>query len=239
MNWSDLVIFGIILVFGIIGLSNGFIFSVFRLASYFIGVIVSLKFYPVLSDILMKTALYTNIKESIAKNLLLKEATIVPAAGGQARQVAAGAVVEKLKLPGFVEGMLAKELPDPTKLVDVSQITDLLSSQLAKVVIDIIALILLYILVRIALIFARFILKGIAKLPVFKQLDKLGGFALGAVEGLLTIYIICTVLLLFNSSPQFAQVFEAIESSAVAKFFYYNNFIVNWMFPGLAPAKPI
>jgi uncharacterized membrane protein required for colicin V production len=232
MNWSDLVVLGIIVAFGIIGLMNGFIYSIFRLASYFVSVIVSIKFYPFISGILLKTSVYTGIKASILKNLLLQKTTLAPTVDGQAKQAAAGAVVDKLALPGFMKGLLAKGMPNPSKLVDVSQVMDMISSQLAKVVIDVIALVILYILVRVALIFARFILRGIAKLPVFKQVDKLGGFALGAVEGLLTIYIICTILLLFNASPQFNHIFDAINGSTVAKFFYYNNFIVNWMFPG-------
>ena len=77
-------------------------------------------------------------------------------------------------------------------------------------------------------------LKGITKLPVVKQIDKLGGFALGAVEGLLTVYIVFAILMLFNSSPSFRNVYETIEASKIARFFYENNFIVDFMFPGKA-----
>ena len=80
------------------------------------------------------------------------------------------------------------------------------------------------------MILIKFVLQGIAKLPVFKQIDKLGGFALGAVEGLLTVYIVGAVLMLFSAAPYFKPVFESIEASIVAKFFYQNNFIINWMF---------
>ena len=91
-------------------------------------------------------------------------------------------------------------------------------------------MVVLYIIIRMALIFIRFILQGVAKLPIFKQVDKLGGFAFGGVEGLLTIYILCAVLMLFNASVQFKPVFEAVDNSIIAKWFYQHNFIVNWMF---------
>jgi hypothetical protein len=116
-------------------------------------------------------------------------------------------------------------------LLDLSSIMDKISDVLTHVVIDILSLVLLYIAIRVGLIFIRFILQGIAKLPVFKQMDKLGGFAFGATEGLLTIYIIFAVLMLFVSAPAFKGFFEAVETSAIAKFFYQNNFIVDWMFP--------
>jgi len=115
--------------------------------------------------------------------------------------------------------------------VDVNKIIDAISGELAKVVIDIMSLVLLYILIRLALVFVRTILQGIARLPVFKQMDKLGGFAFGAVEGLMTVYIIFAIIMLFNAAPQFKPVFETVDSSTLARFFYQNNFIIEWMFP--------
>lgn len=231
MNYSDLIILGIILVFGIIGLFNGFIYSIFRLASFFISVIISVKFYPVVADIMMKTALAENIKGSILKNLLQQKNVLTIEADAQVKKAAADTVINRLPLPDFLKKTLEDQIPDASKLLDINQIMDSISSQLTLIVISVISLIMLYILVRIGLIFLRFILQGIAKLPIFKQMDKIGGFALGALEGLLTIYIICALLMLFNASPQFRQVFESIDNSVFAKFFYQNNFILDMMFP--------
>lgn len=230
MNWSDLAVLGIILGFGIIGMTNGFIYSMFKIASFFISLFISIKFYPVVANILMKTALYTSIKASILKNLLQQQPQTAKL-DGQVKKAAAESIINNLHLPGFLKGTLANQFPDPSKLVDVNSIMDKISDELAKVVISVISLVLLYIIIRIALMLIRFILQGIAKLPIFKQVDKLGGFAFGAVEGLLTIYIICAVLMLFHASTQFKPVFEAVDNSIIAKFFYQHNFIVDWMFP--------
>lgn len=227
MNWVDYVVLAIISGFGIIGLVNGFIFSVFRLVSFLISVVLSIKFYPVVANFLMKTALYTTIKASILKNLFKQ----VPAADSHAKQAAADSVINSLHLPGFLKGHLLNSMPNPSKLVDINGLLDRISGDLAKVVIDILSLVIIYIAIRVVLIFVRVILQGIAKLPLFRQVDKLGGFALGAVEGLLTIYIVCAVLMLFHAAPQFKHVFEALDNSSIAKFFYQNNFIVDWMFP--------
>lgn len=232
MNWTDIGVIAIIGVFGIIGLNNGFILSVFRLASFFVSVIISIKFYPKVADILMKTKLYPSIKAWILKGLALKQQEILPAGGEQVKQATAETVVGHLKLPEFFREMLIKKIPNPSSLLDFSKVTDTISDELARVIISIISLILLYILVRIGLLLLKFIFRGIAKLPLFKQMDKLGGFAFGALEGLLTVYIICAVLMLFNAAPWFAQVYEEIENSKIARFFYQNNFIVDWMFPG-------
>lgn len=232
MNWSDLLVIAIIVFFGFVGIKNGFIYSIFKLVSFFVAAILSVKFYPLLSNILDKTFIFTNIKSVILKNLLLqKEAQsgIV----NQGAQTAMGSVVDGLKLPGFlkeaIKGQLAKE--NVMNLLDFSAIMDKISDVLTHVVIDILSLLILYIAIRIGLIFLRFVLQGLAKLPIFKQMDKLGGFAFGAVEGLLTVYVIFAFLMLFSSAPAFKGFFDAVETSAIAKFFYQNNLIVDWMFP--------
>jgi len=225
MNWSDVAVGCIIIGFGVAGLASGLISSVFKIASYFASILLAVKFYPLVSDLLMKTVLYTNIKESVKGNLA--GGMEIPTAGAQS---GTGTIIDSLTLPKFLKGAVLDGLPDPSKLVDISSITDAISGQLSKIIIDIISLILLYIVIRIAFIFLKYILKGVAKLPVFRQVDKLAGFVLGLVEGLLTVYILLAVLTLFNASPKFAKVFAAIESSMIAKFFYENNFIINWMF---------
>lgn len=230
MNWLDLVVLAIIIGFAIVGLKNGFVYSLFRVFSYFLSIIIAIKCYPLVSKILMKTALYTNIKASILKNLL-KQQLDSPAANGEVKKAAADTVINQLNLPSFLKGTLINKMPNPTKLVDVHSILDTASGELAKIVIDIIALILLYILVRVVLIFARVLLKSIAKLPVFKQMDQVGGFALGAVEGLLTVYVLCALIMLFRAMPQLKGIFVAIDHSSIAAYFFQHNFIMDFMFP--------
>ncbi|MCX7841834.1 MAG: CvpA family protein [Clostridia bacterium] len=232
MNWSDLIVLGIILAFAVVGMVKGFILSVFRLTSFFVSIIISIKFYPVAAEFLKGTFLYTSIQKSIFKSLMLQQQTQGPNVGEQVKQSLAQRIIESLHLPGFMKDMVTSSIPDIAKLTDVSRIVELISRELASIAVSVISLVLLYIAVRIALIFVRIILEGVAKLPVFKQLDKLCGFALGAVEGLLTVYIILAVVMLFNAAPQFGQLFEAMESSVLARFLYQHNFIVDWMFPG-------
>jgi len=230
MNWIDIVVIAVIAAFGIIGLTKGFVFSIFRLASFFVSVIISIKFYPKVAAILMKTSLYASIRSSFLKSLMKQKEALIPGAGGQAKQAAAESVINHLRLPEFLKDSIIHKMPNPSELIGISRVMDLVSDELARIVISIISLVLLYLAVRIALVFVRFILQGIAKLPVFRQMDKLGGFAFGAVEGLLTIYILCAVLMLLNTAPWFKPVFEAIGNSSIASFFYQDNFIINWMF---------
>jgi len=228
VNWTDILVLCIIVGFAIMGLLNGFLLSVFRLVSYFISIFLAIKLYPIVAKVLMTTALYTNIQHSIFKSLMKQQETQAPLAAGKA--------VESLNLPSFLNGTVFNGLKtngikiDPAKILPLSDIMDKISKVLAQIVIDVISLVVLYLLIRIGLIFVKFILKGISKLPVFKQVDKVGGFALGAVEGLLSIYILFAIITLFRTSPQLKVFFDAVDKSLIANFFYQHNFIIQWMF---------
>ena len=231
MNWSDYVVLAVILGFAITGLINGFVFSVFKIASFFLSIYISIKFYPVAADLITKTPLYDAVKASIMKNLTARGQEAAAASGGQTSTAAAETVIGGLQLPGIFKKSLIDKVPDSKQLVDMNGIINTISGELTGIIISIISVILLYVLVRIAIMIVGYVLKGITKLPVVKQLDRFGGFALGAAQGLLTVYILCAILVLFNTVPQFGQVFKALDDSLLAKFFYENNFIVNFMFP--------
>lgn len=231
MNWSDYFVLAVILGFAIAGLVNGFVFSVFKIASFFLSIYISIKFYPVAAGLLEKTPLYDAVKASILKNLTARGQEAAAASGGQTGASAAETVIGGLQLPGIFKKSLAEKMPDSKQLVDINGIMDNISGELTGIIMSIIGLILLYVLVRIAIMIVGYVLKGITKLPVVKQLDRFGGFALGAAQGVLTVYILCAVLVLFNTVPRFEPVFAALDDSLLARFFYQDNFIVNFMFP--------
>jgi len=231
MNWADILVIAIIIIFGVIGMKTGFILSVVRLVSYFASVFISLLIYPSIAKILASTAIASRIQDAIAKNLLLQSNTLTDAVNSQVKEAAAQTVIDHLKLPGFLKNSISDSVPNVSQVLPIDKVIENISSQLTWIVIQILSLILVCIIVRCALVFLKAVVRGITKLPLFKQLDKFGGFALGAVEGMLSIYIIFAILMLFSSSPKLVNLFASIENSVVAKFFYQNNFIINFMFP--------
>ncbi len=226
MNWTDIAVFIIIAVFMFIGLKNGFLYSVFRLLSYILSVIFAIKFYPVLSAMLQKTIIYTNIKTAVVKGIIKQQSENIYAIKDKTAQT----IVDGLKLPGFIKDSILQNITGKD-IFGMQKIMDAIGTEIAMLVINILSVILIYVIIRIALVFARVIIKAISRLPVFKQLDKTGGFVLGAIEGILVVYIVCAVLILFSAFPKFSSTIDDIENSRFANYFYQNNFIVSWIAP--------
>ncbi len=226
MNWCDFIVIGISVGFALIGLKKGFLMSVYKLLSFLIAIVLSYFLYPYVAKFLMGTTLHDKIYDSILKNLMLQQ----PAIGAQGKSVATNAVVEHLKLPEFMKEGLIKSVTEKASVGLISEIFKNIAERMTEMAIGIISIVLVYILVRIILIFAKYFIEGVSKLPVFKQMDKFGGFALGAVEGLLTVYIFCTILMIFAAAPSFKSIFDSIDESILAKFVCENNFIYNLLF---------
>lgn len=231
MNWIDFVVIGLIAVFAVVGLFKGFIMSIYKLVAFVVCIFASIKFSPVLAEIISKTSIYDWIKNTIVRNLPLigKEAF----ASSEAVSGASGAeaLLGTLPLPGFFRKSLLGKLPSASELINTEGIVNAIGDELTKMVVSVLSLIVLYIVLRVILAFVGLLLKGISELPVFKQVNKLGGLILGALQGFLTIYILCAVLMLFNANPGFEPIFNDLGTSLFAREFYENNFIINWLFP--------
>ncbi len=272
-NWTDIAVIVVIGVFTIIGLKNGFLYSVFRLLSYVIALVVAVKAYPILSSALQKTIIYDKIKVSVINSIQggntaaassLSEAatstaihasstaahassaaahatsaaahatsgvhaTTAAAISGNGLQMSQAAV-QNIKLPDFLKTTIVNDVTQKG-LETKAAIIDAIGSEVSTLIINIISMLLIYLLIRFGLIFARIIIKAISSLPIFKQLDRAGGVALGAVEGILVVYILCAFITLFSTSPAFNSTINSVKQASFAHYFYENNFIVSWLTP--------
>lgn len=72
------------------------------------------------------------------------------------------------------------------------------------------------------------IFKGLdlaSKLPVINSMNKLGGIALGALEGLLIVWIAIGIVSLISVTPFGAKVVEQIQANKFLKVLYENNIV--------------
>ena len=238
MNWIDFVIIGIIAIFALWGFKKGLVLSVFKLVSFFVAVILSIALSPVFAGVLTEnTSIHSNISGYIYENLNSKQENITGSVNekiGSAGQSFFDGVVEDLPIPDFLKENLSKTLVEQTpeiKTSSASVILENISDRLADFAVTIMSMIILFILFLILLFILRKIIEKIVKLPVIKQMDKIGGVGFGTLQGLLIIFIVFALLMIFQSNQMLGGIYETIDNSLIGKFFYEHNLIVGLLFP--------
>ena len=103
---------------------------------------------------------------------------------------------------------------------------NVIAKSIAEVIINLIVIVVLFIIINIIMFFLKFIFGAIASLPIIKQLDKLGGFIYGLIEGLLIIYIVLAIL----SFVHVQELQLAIKTSYIASILYNNNLLLMLFF---------
>ena len=207
---------------------------------FFIATFVAICTYPILSNFIVNnTDMDDKIKMSILDKALPahQEKLTEEVNGGKQNDGDIKNIdLSKIPLPGKLREQLenfnfadlgVETASEPDETTD--GVVEEAWNAFALMLVNIISAVLIFIAVRIMLVFIRLILEWIAKLPVFNQLNMIGGFVLGALEGLLIVCLICAALTLFATSAEFEPVFKAVDSSLYTKFIYYNNFLLNWI----------
>jgi uncharacterized membrane protein required for colicin V production len=69
------------------------------------------------------------------------------------------------------------------------------------------------------------IVSGIFKVPVLRQLDKIGGFLFGIIKGMVIVYIIFALLSPITYIFPDGKISKGIDESILSEYFIHQNFI--------------
>lgn len=207
MNFiADIIIILILVTCVFFGLKRGLTGVIVKLLSIVISLILSLiLFKPVSTIIINNTNIYNDLVTNIESSLNSKE----------------DKNVEESAEPNIIVNSINKQM-DTVK----ENTNEVIAKSIAEVIINLIVIIVLFIIINIIMFFLKFIFGAIASLPIIKQLDKLGGFIYGVIEGFLIIYIILAILSFINIQ----EVQLAIKTSYLASMLYNNNLLLMLFF---------
>lgn len=196
----DLILILIVALFTFIGYKQGLIKSAIKIASFFIAIIVALVLYKPVSTLVINN---TTIDDKI-QNIIIEKIT-----------------PEGMKPED--EASVSTKIPNAFIKEANNSIKDIAETITTKII-EACTVLILYIIARILLKFISILGDLIAKIPILKQFNKLGGTLFGILKGLLIVYSILAVLYLI--SPMLKEnTTKKIDESAITKFMYNNNII--------------
>ena len=206
----DIVIIGIILLCLIIGYVRGLTGSLIKILSFVLSIIIAfILFVPISNFIINNTQIDEKIEQSIRERLIDNSQ-------------------EDEKMPEAITDYIGQKVEQATDGAKEA----IINSTARDVSITIVksgTWIMLFIIARILLIFLKFITGLIARLPVIKQFDKLGGIIYGIIEGLVIVYVLLAIIS-FASPVVDGNLIKEIEKSNVGSVMYNDNLLLKIIF---------
>ena len=214
----DAIIILIFIITFLIGAYRGFIKSVFKTFSSIIALVLAFSLHPVISGIIKSTPVFDAIKMYVADKLNL---SLAPAAVAQPEQIK---LISSLPLPDFLNEMLIENNnTEVYKLLGANGINDYICGYIANIIINIAVTILLALCMGFIIKAVIGALDLVARLPVIHQLNYLGGGVVGIVSGVIIIWLIFIVLMLFVTDSSYNAIQESIDSSIIGRILFERN----------------
>lgn len=209
---ADLIILAIVGICVIVGYKKGLVEVGFKLISFILAIIIALMFYePVANFIIEKTEFDESIQQTIQQNIGEKKLEEI-------------SVNENEEIPEIITKQINNTIIQATNSAKESVAT-LVSQNLAVLAIKIISIIGLFIVARILLFVVRKITNLIAKLPLIKSINKLGGVIYGVAEGIIIVYAILAIITGVIALTGNDFMLEYINNSSICKAMYNNNIL--------------
>lgn len=210
----DLIIVGILGISIFFGYQKGLTKCVIKILSFIIALVVAaILFKPVSNFVIQNTEIDDKIKESVV-SLVADDVE------------EDGKVKEDSNLPDAMVNYINETVENAVDAAKDNVIT-VAAEGIATVTINVGVAILLFIIVRIALIFVSALSKIITDLPIIKQFDKAGGIIYGAAKALIIIFVVFALISLISPMIEQTGIIVAINKSFVGSILYNNNILLN------------
>jgi len=211
MNPVDIIILAIVALCAIAGYHKGLIRTVYRLVSFFVAIFVARQLYPYVARILRQTELFPVIQDGIARAMNLESffAEQTTARGAD--------IIDNLPLPGILQTLLhSYNTPNMFELLQVATVEEYVAGFFANMIINGLAIITVFFLTMLALLFIGYALDIVSKLPVIRTLNRIGGLIFGVVISAVIIWIGLVLAVLFAAGTH-PVIFELLEGSQIAQ----------------------
>lgn len=209
----DIVLLAIFALSVFVGYKKGLIGVVFNLCAFLVSLVLTwILFTPVSNMIIKNTQIDDNIK-----NVIIEKGVIVVESNDKQN--------EDNQINKYIQEYVSKPIKNTANNA-VEETATIISQKVVAIGVAIG----LFIVIRIVLIFLKFIAEGIANLPIIKQCNKAGGTLYGVIRGLFIVYIVLAILFFIMSINNVGVIADTINSSIISKYLYTHNIILDLIF---------
>ena len=189
----DIAIIAIVVLSIFLGYRKGLVALSIQLFAFIIAVVITFILYQPITNFIVNA---TGIDEAIQNSILEKANDIM-----QEDSEMSNTIVEEVK---------NDMLPETARTISINIIT-------------FVVVIVLFLLVKIGLRFVTAMANLVAKLPILKQANELGGIIYGFIRGLLIIYVILLVVNISGEISPANSIYMSVNETNLGKFMMEYN----------------
>ena len=229
MNWIDVAIIAIVLIFVIIGCVKGFVFSILSIFSSTVNFFISLFLTKPVASLL--NAMF-GMESSLSGNFAAKLTAMncgfdveLATFGSQAELSShVSETINNSNLSGFSKGILNNTVHITTENVagTTTTLNDIISKSFAAFLTLVVSFVIVFILIYLILWIISTISKKMHKNQDVRLVDRILGFVFGLTKGFLLIVFVFGILSLFNENGILAPVIDYIKASTIGGWLYGN-----------------
>lgn len=210
----DLIIVGIFGLSIFFGYQKGLTKCMIKILSFFIALIVAaILFKPVSNFVIQKTEIDDTIKNAV-----------INVAGDDIKET--GEVTEDTNLPKAMVEYINETIKNATNEAK-EGVLHVAAEQIALTTVNVGVAILLFVIIRIGLIFVSALSNLITDLPIIKQFDKTGGILYGALKALVIILVLLALISFMSPMLEQTGIIVAINKSVIGSILYDHNILLN------------
>ena len=208
----DIILLAILAISIFFGYKRGLVKVAVKLCAFLIAVIVTLVFYKPVSNMIIDN---TELNEKL-ENIIIENGTKELQESDEEGQ------------KNILENM--QEYVDNTITQTQNEIVKNAAKEISVRLINILVIVGLFIITRLALILLVLVSDVITNIPIIKQFNEMGGLIYGIIRGLAFVYVVLAILFLIVSMTANNNILSTINSSIITKFMYENNVLLNIIF---------
>lgn len=226
MNWLCIAILIIWLLIAMNGFRRGLVRTAISMVSFLLIIIL------------------VSIISPVVNQVLVERTTILEQVEGQCSQALEGVLqsdedlnrndqvsfIEGLEIPSSIKNVLTENNNSVIyDMLSVDTFTEYIAAYLAKAIVQIIAYLIALVLAILILKIVTSILDLFANLPIIGGINRIGGLMLGAIKGLLYLWIFFLIITALGSTDAGTYLLREVASDPILSYFYDNNLIMQFL----------
>lgn len=223
MNIVCMVIGIVFCICVLVGWIQGLFKVIISVAGLVVSIIAANYVSPYVSGFLEER---TQIDDKIA--VYIEEELQFSELGEQATKGIQVAIINELPLPETIKAnILDNNNSDMYQALEVTGVYEYIAKSVAVVILNAAVFLFLFLFCRLFFYFLSKSAGSLAKLPIIHSIDKVGGGVLGAMKGLMLIWIFFLLLSITSPFEWSREIIAQISQSSILKLLYDNNVLLD------------